>query len=146
MGHTDFQGLRATLIDVFPISSWGFVHMVKRIGIAVGSIAAAAVLTVGLVVGGFVPVPRGGPETAEAASQDTVTPVQASAERREPKVVYVKPARKQRTIVVERPATISSNAGTPTARVRTVRVRSEREDREDREDREGRDDHEDHDD
>jgi hypothetical protein len=121
--------------------------MVKRIAIVVGGMAAAAVLTVGLVVAGLGPVRPSGPETVVAASEDTDAPVQAAADLREPEVVYVKPARKQRTIVVERPtAKVSSNAGTASSRVRTVRVRSEREDREYREDREDREDHEDRED
>jgi hypothetical protein len=122
--------------------------MTKRIAIVVGSIAAAAVLTVGLVVAGFGPVSRGGPETAEAAAQPAHGPVLAGTEPREPEVVYVKPARKRRTIVVERPAVtaVRPEAGRASARVRTVRVRNDHADREDREDREDRDDRDDRED
>jgi hypothetical protein len=128
--------------------------MVKRIAIVVGGMAAAAVLTVGLVVAGLGPVRPSGSESVVASTEDADAPVQAAAALREPEVVYVKPARKRRTIVVERPtARVSTNAGTASSRVRTVRVRSEREDRdrEDREDRDGedredREDREDHDD
>jgi hypothetical protein len=118
--------------------------MVKRLGIAIGALAAAAVLTVGLVAAGFGPAPRNG-EAVEAASVASGAE-QAGKPGREPEVVYVKPARKPRTIVVERTAARSSGSGSSSSQDRTVRVlrqqEADREDREDREDHEDREDRE----
>jgi len=123
--------------------------MMKRIAILIGSVAAVGVLTVGLVAAGFGPVATSAPEIAEAASTATEG-AKATPEAKKAKVVYVKPAPKQRTIVVERPTqNVASAPSTSGSRVRTVRVRAVREDgreREDHEDRQGREGREEHDD
>jgi hypothetical protein len=118
--------------------------MVQRLAITVGGIAATVVLTVGLVAAGFVPgsSPATLADPASAAGEDTAT---TAGDQIEPEIVYVKPAPKARTIVVERPAGRRSIAATrPVSRTRTVRIeREDREDREDRNDREDREDRED---
>lgn len=124
----------------------------KRIAILIGGLAAAAVLSVGLVAAGFGPIAREESQTVEAASTTTEA-IDTALEAPEAEIVYVKPSRERRTIVVERQAQDrSSGLATPGSRVRTVRARADRdddrahEDREDREDRVEHEEHEEHDD
>jgi hypothetical protein len=79
--------------------------MIQRLAIVVAGAAAVVVLTVGLVVAGFAPRPS--QDTATADIQLAAAPV-AAAPSLEPEVVYVKPAPKRKTVVVERQAPRSS--------------------------------------
>jgi hypothetical protein len=79
--------------------------MIQRLAIVVAGAAAVVVLTVGLVAAGFAPGPR--QDTATADIQIAAAPVAAEPSFA-PDVVYVKPAPKRKTVVVERQAPRSS--------------------------------------
>lgn len=122
--------------------------MIQRLAITAAGITAAVVLTVGLVAAGFVPGSSRPPEDAALAADAAPGVDSADVQGSEPEVVYVKPAPKPRTIVVEKQAGRTSVAARQSgATPRTVRAQGEdREDREDREDSEDREDREEHDD
>ena len=88
--------------------------MDRRLVIAISGSSAAVVLAVGLTAAGFVPGPRSvaEAETSQAVSEAVAAETSASADTAKPKVVYVKPAPKPKTVVVQRPARVqpASNA------------------------------------
>ena len=110
--------------------------MIQRLAITIAGIAATIVLTVGLVAAGLVPA-SSSDALAEPVLPALDAKVAADSGAVEPDVVYVRPAPKPKTVVVEKPAERRSIAGSQPV-VRTDTVRFEREDREDHEDREPR--------
>jgi hypothetical protein len=115
--------------------------MIQRLAITIAGIAATVVLTVGLVAAGLVPASSSDPlaEPAVPALDATVANDDGAVE---PAVVYVKPAPKPKTVVVEKPAARRAIAGSQPV-LRTDAVRFEREEREDHEgqDHEDREEH-----
>jgi hypothetical protein len=110
--------------------------MIKALAITAAGLTATVLLTVGLVASGSVVEPADQPVSGQVAD---------SAAQVEPQVIYVKPAPKQKTIVVEKPArTTPVAASKPATRTRTVSSRSHDDDRYEREgdeyEREGHDD------
>ncbi len=86
--------------------------MPQRLALITASVVATVVLTVGLVAGGFAPVPQPG-QPVDAASADTaVTAEQAIDPGSKPEVVYVKPAPSPKTIVLEKQTASKKQAAT----------------------------------
>ena len=90
--------------------------MPQRLALTLASAAAALVLTVGLVAGGFVPLAApAGP--ADATSDDVFALEDASPE---PEVVYVEPAPTPETIVLKKQDK-AKKAGSPSSRTKSAR-------------------------
>ena len=85
--------------------------MPQRIALFAASAVATILLAVGLAAAGFVPLPHGGESAAAAPDAATTAAEQAGQLPVEPETVYVKPAPKPKTIVVEKPA--AAKASTP---------------------------------
>jgi hypothetical protein len=105
--------------------------MPKRIAIVAASVVATIVLTVGLAAAGFGPTITRGSVADAAGSTDTA---EAAVTPTKPKVVYVKPAPKPKTIVIDQQpqakATVKTQAAPKTTRsVRAVRREREDDDR-----------------
>jgi hypothetical protein len=118
--------------------------MPQRLALAAAALAAAVVLTVGLVAAGFAPTSSGQPVSANLAE---TTAEEALAEPTlEPEIVYVRPAATPRTIVLEKqaPAVRSGSSGTVTASISSSRRERDDDDRYERDDdeRDERDDDE----
>jgi hypothetical protein len=113
--------------------------MIHRIALITAGVVATVVLTVGLVIAGFLPVVA----PAEAGPSRPASPSTAAARAaaREPEIVYVQPAAKPRPIVVTRVES-AATAGRSASRPRVERSgrESEHEDGEDRDDDAGGDD------
>ncbi len=103
--------------------------MPQRLALITASVVATIVLTVGLVAAGFVPVPRAG-QAVEAASNVSPTVTEdATQPSAEPEVVYIKPAPKPKTVVVEQPVSTKSSASRKNASApRTTSVNTKRGD------------------
>ena len=117
--------------------------MIQRLAIVVAGAAAVIVLSVGLVAAGFAPRASQDPATSDA--QLAAAPV-AAVPSLEPEVVYVKPAPKRKTVVVERQApgsSVASRSGAQTRQVVSVRPARHYDDDGEREDREDREEHDD---
>jgi hypothetical protein len=109
--------------------------MPQRLALAAAALAAAVVLTIGLVAAGFAPTSSGQPVSA---SLTQATADEALAEPRlEPEIVYVRPAATPRTIVLEKqaPAARSGSSGTATASVSSSRRERDDDDRYERDER-----------
>ncbi len=103
--------------------------MPQRLALVVATVAATIVLTIGLVVAGFAPVPGSGgiQSAAVALDGDLATDGRADPELTneaplEPEVVYVKPAPTPQTIVLKKqaPAAKAASSGSRTTVVRRV--------------------------
>jgi hypothetical protein len=95
--------------------------MIQRLAIVAAGAAAVIVLSVGLVAAGF--APGASQDLATADTQLATAPVAAEPSL-DPEVVYIKPAPKRKTVVVERQAPRSSAAmrsGAQTRQVASVR-------------------------
>jgi hypothetical protein len=104
--------------------------MPQRLALAAAGLAAAVVLTVGLVAAGFAPTSSGQPVSAgldEAADEALVEPSLW------PEIVYVRPAPTPETIVLEKRASTaqSGSAGAGTGSVSSSRGERDDDERDD---------------
>ncbi len=90
--------------------------MPQRLAIIAASVVATIVLTVGLVAAGFAPPSD---SASVAAKPEAQAASAASGSALEPKVVYVKPAPKPKTIVRKKQAT-AGRATVSSTRTKTV--------------------------
>ncbi len=99
--------------------------MPQRLALITASVMAVIVLTVGLVAAGFVPAPRPDQAVEAASNVSADTTGDALQPPVEPKVVYIKPAPKPKTVVVDQPVTTrSSTPRTTSSAPRKTVVRS----------------------
>ncbi len=77
--------------------------MPQRLALITASVVATIVLTVGLVAAGFVPLPRPDQAVEAASNVSTAVTDDALQPSAEPEIVYIKPAPKPKTVVVEQP-------------------------------------------
>lgn len=114
-----------------------------RLAIAISSAVAACFLAAGLSAAGYGPLGHPDVEEAPSVSDEAVIVADVDADvARKPKVVYVKPAPKPKTVVVTQRSRASETASRPTVQ---RRVSSTRWDDDDDDHERDRRDHEDED-